>query len=151
MLVRMGCNRRRNLSPLGTLDLVVVGDLVGGAAMRSNNIIPTPKEMSIQNETITIDSGWGIDNRSGHPDIGQRYAEELDLPCSMRKSNVTLLRNDDLRPEEYRLDIAREDVSIMAAINWPTNRVPRFTISSGTQVRRAGLVGNKQSKKPWRE
>ena len=83
--------------------------------MRSSNIIPTPKEISIQRETITIDSNWGIDDRSGELNIGQRCAEELGLSRDRRKSNVTLLREDDLKPEEYRLNIARDGVSITAA------------------------------------
>jgi len=71
--------------------------------------------MSIQRETVTIDSDWGIDDRSGHVNIGQRCAEELNLSRSKRKSNVTLLRDDDLKPEEYRLDIARDGMSIASA------------------------------------
>lgn len=82
--------------------------------MRFSNIIPTPKEMSAQGGSVTIDSNWGIDDRSGHPNIGQRCAEELGLSRDKRKSNVTLLREDGLKPEEYRLDIAGDAVSIIA-------------------------------------
>jgi len=83
--------------------------------MRFSNIIPTPKEMSAQGGVVTLDSNWGIDNRSGHVNIGQRCAEELNLSRDKRKSNVTLLRESDLKPEEYRLDIARDGISIIAA------------------------------------
>lgn len=77
--------------------------------MRFSNIMPAVKEMSIQGETVTIDSNSGINDHSGNPNIGQRCVEELDLSRSKRKSNVTLLRDNDLKSEEYRLDIARKD------------------------------------------
>ncbi|MFC1713277.1 family 20 glycosylhydrolase [Candidatus Poribacteria bacterium] len=85
--------------------------------MRSSNIIPAPREISIQGGTITLDSNWGIDDRSGHPDIGQRCAEELGISKDKRKPNVKLLREDGLKLEEYRLNIAREGVCITAASN----------------------------------
>ena len=46
--------------------------------MSFSNIIPIPKEISLQGGVVTIDSNWGIDNRSGCPEIGQRYAKELN-------------------------------------------------------------------------
>jgi len=82
--------------------------------MRFSNVIPTPKEVSPQGGSVAIDSGWGIDDRSGYPDIGKRCAGELSLSSDRRKWNVTLLREDGLRTEEYKLGITGDGVSIVA-------------------------------------
>lgn len=79
-----------------------------------SNIIPTPKEMSFQGGAVILDSNWGIDNRSRQQNIDQRFAQELGISRGKGKSNVTLLWEDDLKPEEYRLDITRDGVSITA-------------------------------------
>jgi len=83
--------------------------------MRFSNVIPIPKEISSQGEVIILDSHWGIDDRSGYPNIGKRCSRELGVSRDKGKSNITLLRGNDLKPEEYRLDIARDGMSITAA------------------------------------
>ena len=41
-------------------------------------------------------------------------ARELGVSSSAKKQNIALVRQEDLRPEEYRLDIARDGVSVTA-------------------------------------
>ncbi len=83
--------------------------------MRFSNVIPTPKEMSSHGGFIILNPDWGIDDRSGYPNIGQRCAQELGISGDKGKLNVTLLRDDDLKQEEYRLDVAKDGVYITAA------------------------------------
>jgi hypothetical protein len=68
-----------------------------------------------QEGAVTLDSTWGIDNRSGYPKIGKRWAQELGISSDKGKLNVTFLMDNSLKPEEYRLDIGRDEVSIIAA------------------------------------
>ena len=68
--------------------------------MRFSNVIPTPKEVSPRGGSVAINSEWGIDDRSGYPDIGKRCAGELNLSNDRRKSNVTFLREDGLTVAE---------------------------------------------------
>ncbi|MDQ1329632.1 MAG: Beta-N-acetylhexosaminidase, partial [Candidatus Poribacteria bacterium] len=79
-----------------------------------SNIIPIPKEMSFQEGSVILDSDWGIDDLSHKQNINQRFANELGISIGKKESNVKLLWQDDLKPDEYRLDVTRDGVSVTA-------------------------------------
>jgi len=78
-------------------------------------VIPTPKEVSLPGPEVRVDAYWGVQDRSGEAGLAKRYAEEFGVADTKRTMNFSLVRRDDLRAEEYRLDIAKGEVTVSAS------------------------------------
>jgi len=92
----------------------------GGAKMgfdkyQSSYVIPTPKEMSLSGEAVTLGPDWGIVESDAGPGVAARFADALGLPRAKRESSVILLRDDGLGREEYQLEIATDKVKAVAS------------------------------------
>jgi len=92
----------------------------GGAAMgfdtyQPSYLIPTPKEMSLSGQVVTLDSSWGIEDRTAHPGLAGRYAEMLNLRQSRHRTNLALVQDGGLEREEYQLEISGNAVTIRAS------------------------------------
>lgn len=77
-------------------------------------IIPAPKEMVLLGGTVILDSNWGIDDQSREESIPGRLVRELGISAGKLKRNVVLCRQEDLKTEEYRLEIGKRSISITA-------------------------------------
>ena len=78
-------------------------------------VIPTPKEMSLSGQVVTLDSSWGIEDGTAYPGLAGRYAEMLNLPQGKHRTNLALVQDGRLQREEYQLEILQDAVTIRAS------------------------------------
>lgn len=79
-----------------------------------HKIIPAPKEIVRHDGVTVLDSSWGIDDQSGLENVGHRFARELGISSGKQKRNVAFVRREDLKSEEYRLEIGVDAVTVTA-------------------------------------
>jgi hypothetical protein len=83
--------------------------------MLRSEIIPTPKQIEISEETVLLDASWGVADRSGIAGLAGVVAEELDIKLAQGEKNVALQADAALAEEEYRVEVAAAGATVAAA------------------------------------
>jgi N-acetyl-beta-hexosaminidase len=83
--------------------------------MLRSEIIPTPKQIEISEETVLLDTSWGIADRSDVPGLARVFAEGLGVKLVQGRKNVALQADAALAEEEYRVEVVATEVTVAAA------------------------------------
>jgi len=83
--------------------------------MRLSPVIPAPKEAEYSDQTVALDSTWGVADRSQLDGLADSVASKFGIGREPRAKSFSLNRDPKLADEEYRLDISQSAVAISAA------------------------------------
>jgi len=100
-------SRRTNLCPSHESRLEIT--------MRLSPVIPAPKEAEYSDQTVALDSTWGVADRSQLDGLADSVASKFGIGREPRAKSFSLNRDPKLADEEYRLDISQSAVAISAA------------------------------------